>query len=414
MKVLLTTLPSEGEFVNWTTPKHFQPSAVKYMPLGILSIASNLPASCEVIILDPPSEGWTIKKTIEKIEKEKPDVLGISAISRRVYALNQLLKNTTTPYKAVGGPHATYYADQILENGADAVFVGSLADNEFKKAISKKQKGIIQCCTNINEINFPKRDLLKVEDYFPKDFVLFKAENRLPMFSSIGCPNHCNFCNVQEKRVQRKNPKTIIEEIKHLISLGCKSIHFLDDNFNTNEEHLHKILDEMEKEEINIEWSGRGEAIISERLAKRLADNNFKRIHVGLEALDDNILKYFRKPIRTKNIHAFCNILKKNNIDILGYFIVGTPIETEEYRENLPKKIKNLGIKYPFFNILFPEPDTDYYNSLLKNGIYKKNYWKEFMKNPTPYFEIPYPYGEEKKKEIIEYVNGLIKEFKPN
>ncbi len=414
MKILLTTLPSEGEFVNWTTPKHFQPSAVKYMPLGILSIASNLPNNYEVIILDPPSEGWTIKKTIEKIEQENPDVLGISAITRRVYALNKILENTTASYKAVGGPHSTYYANQIIEKGADAVFVGSLADKEFKEAINKKQKGVIKCCTNINKINFPKRDLLDVESYFPKDFVLFKTENRLPMFSSIGCPNHCNFCNVQEKIVQRKDPKIIIEEIKHLISLGCKSIHFLDDNFNTNEEHLYRTLDEMEKEKINIEWSGRGEAIITEKLAKRLSENNFKRIHVGLEALEDNILKFFRKPIRTKNIYVFCETLKKYKIDILGYFIVGTPIETEEYREQLPQKIRDLGIKYPFFNILFPEPDTDYYYSLLKDGIYKKDYWKEFMKNPTPYYEIPYPYGEEKKKEIIKYVNNLIKEFKTN
>ena len=77
MKVLLTTLPTEGEFVNWTTPKHFQPTAVKYLPLGILSLASNLSKEYDIKLLDPPSEGWTIEETISQIEKENPRILNI-------------------------------------------------------------------------------------------------------------------------------------------------------------------------------------------------------------------------------------------------------------------------------------------------------------------------------------------------
>ena len=34
------------------------------------------------------------------------------------------------------------------------------------------------------------------------------------------------------------------------------------------------------------------------------------------------------------------------------------------------------------------------------------------MKNPTPYFEIPYPYEETRKQKIIEYTNELIEKFK--
>src|SRR3989344_2567522 len=410
MKVLLTTLPTEGEFVNWTTPKHFQPTAVKYLPLGILSLASNLSKEYDIKLLDPPSEGWTIEETINQIEKENPDVLGISAVTRRVYALNKILKSTSAPYKAVGGPHATNYANQILENGADAVFVGSLADKEFNKSIKVSQKGIINCNTIINEINFPRRDFLDIEAYFPKEFVLFKSKNRLPMFSSVGCPNRCNFCNVQEKKVQRKDPEKIIEEMKYLISLGSESVHFLDDNFNTNEKYLNQVLDEMEKNNLNVEWSGRGEARMSDYMTQRLASHNFKRIHVGIEALDDNILKFFRKPVRVKHIDKFCNTLGKYNIDILGYFIIGAPVQPLDYTKQLPQKIRDLGIKFPYFNMLFPEPDTEYYTSLLRDGFYKKDYWSEYMKNPTPYFEIPYPYGDKKKEEIINSVNELISE----
>ena len=411
-KIVLTTMPTEGEFINWTTPKYFDPARVnKYMPLGILSLASNLSKKHEIVILDPSSEGWNIEETIEKIEKEKPEILGLSVITRRVYAMNKILKKVSTPYKVVGGPHATYYAKQILQNKADAVFVGPLTDLEFKIAVEESPKGRINCNTKINDIKFPNRDFLNIKDYFPKVSLLFKAENRLPMFSSIGCPNKCTFCNVQSKKLQLKNSETVINEMQYLYSIGCKSIHILDDNFNINSKHIKGILNEMEKRNFHIEWSGRGQIRTDLSLTKRLADSGFKRIHVGFEALDDKILKFFNKPQGVKHIEEFCKAMNKNNIDMLGYFISGSPVETEKYRNELPKKIIDLGIKYPYFNILFPEPNTEYYQSLLRGGHYKKDYWAEYMENPTPYFEIPYPYGETKKQEIIEYTNKLIKEF---
>ena len=144
MKIVLSTLPTEGEFINWTTSRDFtkDPKIVKYMPLGILSLASNMRNDVDVKILDPPSEGWTIEQTIGKIENENPDVVGLSAITRRTYALKTILERIDVPYVAVGGPHATHYADLILRQGADAVFVGQLADKEFAK-IEEKPKRII-------------------------------------------------------------------------------------------------------------------------------------------------------------------------------------------------------------------------------------------------------------------------------
>ena len=271
-KIVLTTLPKEGEFIDWTTPAFFNPTNVnKYMPLGILSLASNLPEKYDVVILDPSSEGWTIEQTIGKIEQEQPDILGISAVTRRVYALNQILEKTSAPYKTVGGPHATYYANQLLAKGANSVFIGPLADLEFNQAVEDLPEGIINCSTQINDIKFPQRNFLNVNEYFPKESILFKAENRLPMFSSIGCANKCSFCNVQSKKLQFKTPLKVVEEMQYLHhSCGCKSVHVLDDNFNVSYRHVEGILDEMEKQNFSIEWSGRGQ--IKTKLGLRVSE----------------------------------------------------------------------------------------------------------------------------------------------
>lgn len=412
MKIVLSTLPREGEFVNWQTNKKLIPQDLRYMPLGILSLASNLPPEHEVVLLDAASRNWSIDETVERIETEKPDVLGLSSLTRRVWAMNEILRKTTTPYKVVGGPHATNYAHQILEAGADAVFVGQLADKEFAGALETRPTGVVPCNSQINDINFPRRDLLDLDFYFFKGEGMFKAERRLPMFSSIGCPNRCTFCNVQSKKMQYKNPQIILDEMQYLYSLGIRSIHVLDDNFNLRASHINGILDEMEGRGFSCEWSGRGQVKTDLTLVPRLAKKNFRRIHVGIEALDDKILASWYKNQTVSDVERFCETMVRNNIDIFSFFITGSPLETEQYRMSLPQRIRDLGIKYPFFMMLFPEPNTEYYASLLRDGFYSRDYWAEFMRSPVPDFEIPYPYGESRKQELMDYNEWLINSFK--
>ena len=413
IKIVISTVPVEGECINWTTHKYFETFRInKYLPLGTLSLATNLSDEHDVVLLDPSSEGWTIKETIKRIESESPDVLGLSVVSRKVYPMMKILQRVNVPYKVVGGPHATNYAEQILRFGADAVFRGQLTDLEFNDAMKTLPKGIIDCESDINDIKYPNRNLIDVNYYYPKDYRLFKAENRLSMFSSIGCPNRCTFCNVQSKKVQYKKPEIVMDEINHLQSVGCKSVHILDDNFNINKKHLLGILDEMKKRRYDMEWSGRGQTKMDLSIIPKMTERGFKRIHVGIEALDDDILRFFNKNERYKDVQEFCKVMNQNDVEVLGYFILGSPMETHEYRKNLPDRIKELGITHPFINILYPEPNTEYYRQLLREGLYNKDYWREFMDNPTKDYVLPYPYGKERQDEVWNDVNDIVDEFK--
>lgn len=411
MKIVLTTLPKEGTVIQWITSKYFVPDDSKHLPLGLLSLATNIEGNKENIkVIDPDSNNWTIEETINKIESEKPDVLGISVMTTRAYQMKEILKHTSAAYKVVGGPHATHHADMILRQGADAVFVGQLADNDFAEALKTKVKGKVYCKTKINDIKFPDRSFIDLDFYFSKGN-LFKSNKRVPMFSGIGCPNRCRFCDVQTKVVSRKKPEQVLDEMEYLKSIGAGSIHVYEDNFNTDEVYLREVCAEMDSRDFYSEWSGRGQAKMSYEVAKMLSDRGFKRIHVGFESLSDKVLKWFRKSQNYKQIEDFCGIMNKNGIDMVGFFIVGAPPETDKDRKEMSSKIKSLGIKYPLINILYPMPDTEYYSDLLKDRIYQKDYWKEFANNPAPNFMMPFPYGEKKWKEDAAFVDSLIEEI---
>ncbi len=264
----------------------------------------------------------------------------------------------------------------------------------------------------ISDIKFPDRELIDINFYIPKEFTFFKSEKRMAMFSSIGCPHNCTFCDVKLNKIERKSPEKIVEEMEYLYKLGSRSIHLFDDNFNVNEKHLNLVIDEMKKKNFFVEWSGRGQAKMSDELTKRLTENGFKRIHVGFESLDDKILKFFNKKVNYRDIEKFCNTMNKYSVDILAYFIVGAPMETELYRKELKNKVKELGIKHPYIQILYSAPNTIYYHQLLKEGIYKKDIWKEFMENPTPDFVPPYSYNKNLLEELIKYVDEFEEEYR--
>jgi anaerobic magnesium-protoporphyrin IX monomethyl ester cyclase len=412
MKVLLTTLPREGEYDSWITPAVAEPREIRHLPLGILSLATNIWCDHEVVVLDPFSEYWTIEDTLARIEQEKPDVVGFSAVTRRIYSLTQMLKRVQAKWKIVGGPHATYYSQQLIEQGANAVFVGPLADNDLYWWLKNPHQGIINCTTDINEISFPRRHLMDYKHYFYEGGkVIFEAKNRMQMFSSVGCPNNCHFCSVQSRKVHRKLPHNVAIEMWHIKHLGCESVHLMDDNFNTSRNHVSEILDLLEASGWDMEWSFRGQVKFDLSLVPRMKKLGLKRVHVGIEALDDEILKWHGKNHRVEDIEKFCQVMRENEIDMLAYFIIGSPLETDDYMKRLPERIKTLGITQPYVNALFPQPDTQYYFELVKSGAYKSDIWADYMRNPAPNFRIPAPFGEEKKNRIMEYSSSIIKEF---
>jgi radical SAM superfamily enzyme YgiQ (UPF0313 family) len=167
---------------------------------------------------------------------------------------------------------------------------------------------------------------LNVDDYRidPNPDLLFDVGSlRLPIFSSKGCPLKCIYCDVQQKIFNFKNPERVVEEFQELIKYGATSIHILDDTFNIRKDRVSAISKAIVENKIDVDWSARGTVEIREKVISDLAVAGCKRLHVGIESLDDDILAYFKKSCRYEHIKKFCELCRKYGIDVLGYFILG-------------------------------------------------------------------------------------------
>lgn len=98
-------------------------------------------------------------------------------------------------------------------------------------------------------------------------------------------------------------------------------------------------------------------------------------------------------------------------METLAYFILGFPGETREYRAGLMKELDKLNISYLFFNVLYPLAKTKYYQGLLDEGIYRKDYWADFNKNPSKDFELPLPRSQELQQELRDTADKLTSGF---
>jgi radical SAM superfamily enzyme YgiQ (UPF0313 family) len=203
-----------------------------------------------------------------------------------------------------------------------------------------------------------------------------------------------------------------VDEFEMLIGLGIKEIHIFDDVFNIRRQRVLDICDEIKRRGIDVRWSIRARINPwDEEMLLRLKEAGCGRIHVGVESLDPATLAYMNKQQSREEILKFFKICNRIGMETLAYFIVGFPTESREYRERLYDEVMKINPTYTFFNILYPLAKTQYYQSLLDNGTYERDHWADYLKNPTPYFEIPLPRSPAEQNELEDLADRFHRKF---
>jgi radical SAM superfamily enzyme YgiQ (UPF0313 family) len=427
MKILLINLPTEHAVEDYSTPNYYLENFVKYPPLGLLCIIPGIDKHHEIKVFDLAIKNLTIDESIKKIIEYKPDILGISVMTRLLYSVYKITKTIKEKLKntkiVIGGPHATHFTKETFElNTSDFVLPGfgeitfpalvRAIENGSKDEDLLKIPNLVFRTKNgqtiynplgkqlllLDNLPFPYRKYININDYY----TAASKSTMTTVYSSRGCPFRCIFCNVIEKKFYYKSAKRLVDEFEDIINHGIREIHVFDDTFNLIRQRIIDICNEIIKRKLKFSWSIRARVYpFDKEMAYLLKKSGCGRIHVGVESFDENILKYVKKNTTLEQINNFFKICREHKIETLAYLIIGFPIETKEYRQKLYKYIKNIKPEYFIINVLYPLPKTEYYQTLLDRGVYKKDYWQEFIEHPVPDFKIPYPRSVELQEELV-------------
>ncbi|MDP2909512.1 MAG: radical SAM protein, partial [bacterium] len=252
--------------------------------------------------------------------------------------------------------------------------------------IVNPQKELIQ---NLDELPFPARHLVPFQKY---SSVLAKKFPVTTMFTSRGCPYRCLFCDRPHlgKFFRARSASNVVDEFEKCVRMGIKEIFIYDDTFGVDRQRVLDICQGIIKRKIDISWDIRTRVnTVDEEILIALKNAGCQRIHYGVEAGTQRILNILRKGITLEMAEKAFRLTKKAGIQTAGYFIIGSPSETEEEILATINFAKKLNPDFVHFTILTPYPATDLYRFGLETGVIKYDYWKEFAQTPSLDFSPP-------------------------
>ena len=303
------------------------------------------------------------------------------------------------------GPGATYFISSFLSYATDIVVRGEpeYTISELMHMLStngswREIKGVSFLCPQTNKVvNNLSRPLIKNLDELPFPAVHFiekytfsnpkiKLSPYMAMVTSRNCPFKCIYCvpssltfarEIEYKRendghkkppIGFRSEENVVAEIDNLAAKGYKAIGFMDDNFIVKKSRLKTIGETLKKH--NILWGCQARAdAINEDVARMLSEYNCCYVDLGVESFNDDILRYIKKDITSKQIYDAISLLKKYNVSLKLNILIGTsPLETVETIKDTFQKAKKLKVDQVMYNIVSPFPGTEFYDMAKENG----------------------------------------------
>lgn len=207
---------------------------------------------------------------------------------------------------------------------------------------------------------------------FPLKKYLFAPGKRFPFTTvqmSFGCPFQCSFCVASTLGYKYRDVDNVLQELRHVASLGIKEVFFTDFTFEVKRANTFELCKSLVAEKLDLSWvcSSRASSLDEELLGwmKRAGCHT---IFISIESGNEEILKKYSKGVSKEQIQRTVRSCKKLGIKILGHFIIGLPGETLETVKETIAFSKELDCDLASFNIAVPALGTPLRELALKRG----------------------------------------------
>ena len=382
-----------------------------YPPLGLLYIAEVLRQNnIDVHLIEARSMGLSHDEVIEKVTKENPDFVGITAITARInnaLYLSAKVKEINPDTKVIlGGPHVHFEHRTVINHPAVDFCVrgeGELTALELIKTVLEGEnlrevKGITfkekdnivvtpdrPYVADLDTLPFPARGLLQNSVYKGS---WTEGEAFSPILATRGCPYLCQFCDapaIWGRVHRRRSVESILDELEEIYErFGVRYVRFLDDLLVVNKEWTVNLCRGMRERCLDeICWVCDGRVgLMSGELLEELKKANCKVIFYGIEFGNQRILDLCQKGFTIEQVKETVEMTSKVGISCYGYFMMGYPTETAETVEDTINLAVELALDYGMdsagFSIVTPFPGTGLYEYCKKNNMLKSKDWSRY------------------------------------
>ncbi len=415
MKVFLINPPRTHQV--WAgVPDIFNgPDAYLFPPLGIMYLASFIRHRTrhEVELLDCIERGISAKQAAERIVSADPDLLGVTASTHNLVNVTEVIEEVRRRrpglFVAIGGSHVTSFPEEAARLPGIDVAVRGDGEETLAALLDRLGEGsdwrdLDNLCfmadgnpiltehrepsPDLDRFPFPDRSLLPLNRYYTPGM---KAANATTIITSRGCPNNCVFCSVPHN-YRARSAANIADELEYCSrELNIREFHFIDDIFNITPERVIEVSEAILERNLRIYWGFKaGCTDVTDKMLAAAKRAGCIRMHFGVETWSDEGLELMGKKARLADIREAFVKTRKAGVRALAYMMIGCPHEkTAADVERVTPFVKSLHPDYVVFSLYTPYPDTPVFEEGVRKGLWERDCWQRFMRNPVRDYDLP-------------------------
>ena len=327
-------------------------------PYGLALLAAVLRKNkVSVKILDAQALKLDYKETVNRILKENPKFLGLTATTSLIENAAEIARLVKAENKKIiiliGGAHISAIPKECMKEfpDFDVGIVGegeeSIVEIVKSKSLSKikglvyRNKGKIilnqarELIKELDKLPMPAWDLLPdLNKYYRAAVTNYKRLPSTSLITSRGCAGQCVFCakDIFGKFCRFHSAEYVVKMIEYLRKrYGIKDISFYDDNFLLSRKRVIDFCNLVIKKKIDITWCCDTRIdIVNKEILKLMKKAGCWQVVYGIESGSQKILDNLHKNITLKQIEDAVKWSKDAGLEVRAFFIIGNPGETKE------------------------------------------------------------------------------------
>jgi anaerobic magnesium-protoporphyrin IX monomethyl ester cyclase len=335
-------------------------------------------------VLEHEAEASVIER---RVQAKKPDLLILRPLAHTAHTTHMLGRASLScsGIRLAMGPSAPHLAKDLLtplegSGAVDGVLIGE-PESTLNDLLPALAKGVLPeelpglqldpsivpkgrpFIRELDELPMPAQHLLVGRGYqfrYPLD--VHDSLRIGYVLSSRGCALGCIFCAPAERETfgtqyRWRSPDLIVDEIARIRELGGNAVYFIDDFFAFSPKRVQALCERMIERGVILPWAAQVRAHgLSDELLTLMRRAGCSTLCFGAESGSDRVLGLLRKGVSVDKVRDQAKRIRTAGIQLVGYFIVGTPGETREERKDTYDFIEEMApdvVQLHIFNV-FP------------------------------------------------------------